>query len=122
MEGYGALVLFALLFMAVIGIGSVVLFVMSIPWAFRETRRARVAYLVTLVLILLMNAYWFGRADPRIALRVLADPRFGVLGIPVGWIFMFATMWIVLGVPLIRWARHSRGSAGDTSSSTGSRS
>ena len=83
--------------MAAIG---VILFLCSVAWAFSESKFAKIAYMFSLVLILLANSWMLLNTGLRgwaINWRVM----------PTGTaLFALLTVWIVGGVPLVRWIRH----------------
>lgn len=93
----------------------IALFALSLPRVFSNKPGALSAYSVAVGLILLWNALMLlsgvwpfilhPRDDPRIWLDDPAGLSFGIL-------WLFTTAWIVLGVPLVRWVRHRRGSGG----------
>ena len=111
MEGYGEIVVFAFLMLILIGVGSVAAIVGSLSWAFTESPRGRIAYLVALVLTLSAHAFQLFDEGPMNHLRdlIYTPPN----NPPIGPVILFFTAWIVAGVPLVRWLRHRLGRGGN---------
>ncbi|MGD8331336.1 MAG: hypothetical protein PVJ49_18030 [Acidobacteriota bacterium] len=102
----GEVFFFAFVAMAVLSLLGVVAFIASLVWAFGDGKGARFLYWVSLALVLLFHALELLASGPSRWLHAWFLEGGGALA------FGLLSVWLVLGVPLVRWLRGGLGPIG----------